>query len=61
MLDYGESFEQGIDHEETKQMLFLKAAKVPITKIWTFDAAKLPWDPEQLENQKECFILPAAI
>jgi len=51
LLDYGESFEQGIDHEETKQMLFLKAAKVPITKIWTFDAARLPWDPEQLENQ----------
>ena len=51
LLDYGESFEQGIDHEETKQMLFLKAAKVPITKIWTFDAANLPWDPEQLENR----------
>jgi len=51
LLDYGESFEQGIGHEETKQMLFLKAAKVPITKIWTFDAARLPWDPEQLENQ----------
>ncbi|MBC8470937.1 MAG: hypothetical protein H8D56_15805 [Planctomycetes bacterium] len=50
LLDYGESFEQGIDHEETKQMLFLKAPKVPIQKIWTFDAAKLPWDPEQLEN-----------
>ena len=32
-------------------MLFLKAPKVPITKIWTFDAAKLPWDPEQLENR----------
>ena len=51
LLDYGESFEQGIDHEETKQMLFLKAPKVPITKIWTFDAARLPWDPEQLENR----------
>ncbi len=51
LLDYGEAFEQGIDHEETKQMLFLKASKVPITKIWTFDAAKLPWDPEQLENR----------
>jgi len=51
LLDYGEAFEQGIDHEETKQMLFLKAGKVPITKIWTFDAAKLPWDPEQLENR----------
>ena len=51
LLDYGEAFEQGIDHEETKQMLFLEAAKVPITKVWTFDAAKLPWDPEQLENR----------
>jgi hypothetical protein len=32
-------------------MLFLKADKVPITKVWTFDAAKLPWDPEKLENK----------
>jgi hypothetical protein len=51
LLDYGEAFERGIKHEETKQMLFLKAAKVPITKVWTFDAAKLPWDPEKLENK----------
>ena len=51
LLDYGEAFEQGIKHEETKRMLFLKAPKVPITKIWTFDAAKLPWDPEKLENK----------
>ena len=51
LLDYGEAFEQGIDHEETKQMLFLKSPKVPITKIWKFDAAMLPWDPEKLENQ----------
>ncbi|UCG48428.1 MAG: hypothetical protein JSU94_01380, partial [Phycisphaerales bacterium] len=51
LLDYGEAFEQGIDHEETKQMLFLEAGKVPITKVWTFDAARLPWDPEKLENK----------
>lgn len=51
LLDYGEAFEQGIDHEETKQLLFLSAAKVPIKKIWTFDAATLPWDPEKLENK----------
>ena len=51
LLDYGESFEQGIDHEETKRMLFLKAPKVPVTKVWAFDAAKLPWDPEKLENK----------
>jgi hypothetical protein len=51
LLDYGKSFERGIDHEETKQMLFLESPKVPITKVWTFDAAKLPWDPEKLENR----------
>ncbi len=51
LLDYGKAFEQGIDHAETKQMLFLKAPKVPITKVWTFDAEKLPWDPEKLENR----------
>lgn len=51
LLDYGEAFEQGIAHEETKQMLFLKSPKVPITKVWKFDAALLPWDPEKLENQ----------
>jgi hypothetical protein len=51
LLDYGEAFEQGIDHEETKQVLFLKAPKVPIRKVWTFDSEKLPWDPEKLENR----------
>ncbi len=51
LLDYGDSFQQGIDHEETKRMLFLKAPEVPITKIWTWDSAALPWDPEKLENQ----------
>ncbi len=51
LLDYGEAFEQGIAHEETKQMLFMKSPKVPITKIWKFDSAKQPWDPEKLENQ----------
>ena len=51
LLDYGDSFEQDIAHEETKQMLFLKAPEVPVTKIWTWDAARLPWDPEQLESQ----------
>ena len=50
-LDYGEAFEQGIAHEETKQLLFLEASAVPITKVWTWDSARLPWDPEQLENR----------
>jgi hypothetical protein len=47
LLDYGEAFEQGILHEETKQLLFLKKPKVAIEKVWTFDAARLPWDPEK--------------
>ncbi|OQY07648.1 MAG: hypothetical protein B6I25_01345 [Planctomycetales bacterium 4572_13] len=51
LLDYGDSFQQGIDHEETKRMLFLKAPEVPITKIWTWDSAKLPWNPEKHENK----------
>ena len=46
-LDYGEAFEQGILHEETKQLLFLKKPSVPVEKVWTFDAARLPWDPEK--------------
>jgi hypothetical protein len=28
----------------------LKSDRVPITKVWTFDAAQLPWDPEKLER-----------
>jgi hypothetical protein len=51
LLDYGESFEQGIDHEETKRMLFLSEDRVPIRKVWTFDARRLPWDPKELENR----------
>ncbi|MBE0534839.1 MAG: hypothetical protein IH624_04155 [Phycisphaerae bacterium] len=51
LLDYGDSFEQGIAHEETKQMLFLKADGVPITKVWKWDSATLPWDAEKLNNE----------
>jgi len=51
LLDYGEAFERDIQHEETKQLLFFETPGVPITKVWTFDAAKLPWDPEDLENR----------
>lgn len=51
LLDYGQAFQQGIDHQETKQMLFLKAPEVPITKVWKFDAAIQPWDPKLLENK----------
>jgi hypothetical protein len=50
MLDYGEAFQQGIKHEETKQLLFFKAPDVPIEKVWRFDARKLPWDPEKVDG-----------
>jgi hypothetical protein len=35
-----------IQHEETAQLLLENRDNVPIRKVWTFDAAKLPWDPE---------------
>jgi len=50
LLNYGEAFEQGIQHEETKQLLFMKKGGVPIEKIWTFDAAELPWDPDKVSG-----------
>lgn len=50
LLDYGAAFEQGIGHEETKQLLFFGADKVPVTKVWKFDAAVLPWDPQQINQ-----------
>jgi hypothetical protein len=49
VLEDSEVFEKSISHEETKQMLYLNRAGVPIEKRWTFDAGKLPWDPEKLD------------
>jgi len=50
LLDYGETFESGINHEETKQLLLLKTGKVPIVKVWKFDAALQEWDPEKVDH-----------
>jgi hypothetical protein len=50
-LDYGEAFERNIQHEETRQLEFFHVPKAPITKVWTFDAARLPWDPEKQPNK----------
>ncbi len=49
-LDYGEIFKKSIQHEETKQMLFFEKKRVQIEKTFTFDAAKLPWDPQQIRE-----------
>jgi len=48
VLNYGEAFEKSIQHEETKRMLFLSNKALPIRKVFTFDAGKLPWDPERV-------------
>jgi len=50
LLDYGSAFEQGIKHEETKRLLFLKKGELPIEKVWTFDARSMIWDPEKVDD-----------
>lgn len=50
LLDYGDAFEKGIQHEETKQLLFLKAGTLPFEKVWTFDARTTEWDPEKVDT-----------
>ena len=50
VLDDGLSFEGDTAHEETKQILSMNSPGVPIEKVWTFDAAKLPWDPEKAQG-----------
>lgn len=48
-LREGQSFPEQIQHEETKQILLFTKPAVPIRKVWTFDAGRLPWDPEKIE------------
>lgn len=50
-LDDDQSFMQTIDHEQTNRLRFLKKETVPMTKIWTWDSQRLPWDPEKLNNK----------
>lgn len=50
VLDDGLSFEGDTAHEETKQILSMNSPGIPIEKIWTFDAARLPWDPEKVQG-----------
>jgi len=35
-------------HEETKRVVMLEKDRVPITKVWTFDAGIQPWDPDRI-------------
>ncbi len=50
LLDYGEAFEKGIQHEETKQLLFFNKNRVPVTKVWKWDSQKQIWDPEKVDT-----------
>jgi len=50
LLDYGETFEKQVLHEETRQMLLLTRQDVPVEKRFTFDAMVLPWDPEKVQG-----------
>lgn len=43
--------ERNITDGQTLQLLWIQNRALPITKIWTWDAALQPWDPEQLEGQ----------
>lgn len=50
VLGPGKVFEKGIQHEETKQLLFFHKRQVPITKIWEWDSTKQIWDPEKVDT-----------
>ena len=43
------AFTRSIGHEETLQRLVMEKAALPVVKVWTFDSANLPWDPEKEE------------
>ncbi len=49
-LDYGETFESAIMTGETKRMPFFTAKELPLKKRFTFDAAQLPWNPKQVND-----------
>jgi hypothetical protein len=49
-LDYGEGFEKSINDGESKRMLFYQANQVKISKSFTFDAGKHPWEPNKQQN-----------
>jgi hypothetical protein len=49
-LDYGESFDRSIQHQETKRMLFFSKSKLPNEKNFTWNDQKQPWDPEKVSQ-----------
>ncbi len=50
LMDYGESFQKSIRHQETKRMLFFSRPKLRVEKTFSWDDWKQPWDPGKLEG-----------
>lgn len=50
VLGAGRSFRRTITHGQTRRLLLLQRDSLPIEKVWTFDARKLPWDPDKLDH-----------
>lgn len=49
-LDYGQGFMKSINDGESKRMLFYQAKQVSISKSFTFDAGKHPWEPNKQDT-----------
>jgi len=49
-LDYGDGFVKSISDGESKRMLFYQAKQVSISKSFTFDAGKHPWEPNKQQT-----------
>lgn len=50
VLGQGNPFTGQTAHEETRQIHFLTAERVPIRKTFTWDSATKPWEPKRLET-----------
>jgi len=49
-LDYGQGFMKSINDGESKRMLFYQAKQVSISKSFTFDAGKHPWEANKQDT-----------
>jgi len=49
-LGQGDSYTGPTAHEETRQVLLFTAPGVPVTKTFTWDASRLPWEPKRLDE-----------
>ncbi len=50
LLGYGDAFESGSRHEETKRVSFFNRDEVPIVKQFTWDSAEMPHEPDRQDE-----------